>query len=84
MNHKNILDVLGITLATGKVDHILQIHSEKCDKSLETVIFRSTKQDKPWNCIHLYLCQCLEGLTYLHEHEMTHGNVKPSNILVSS
>lgn len=83
MNHKNILDVLGITFATGKEGHILAIYTEKCDESLETVFFQNTKQEKPWNVIHLYLCQCLEGLTYLHENEMTHGNIKPSNILVS-
>ncbi|XP_052095160.1 uncharacterized protein LOC127730684 isoform X2 [Mytilus californianus] len=82
IKHKNILDVLGITLATGKREHILEIYTEKCDKSLETAIFHSTKLAEPWRCIHLYLCQCLEGLTYLHEHGLIHGNVKPSNILM--
>ncbi|XP_063419843.1 uncharacterized protein LOC134705000 [Mytilus trossulus] len=83
IKHEHILDVLGITLATEKNGHILEIYTEKCDKSLETAIFRSTKQAEPWRCIHLYLCQCLEGLTYLHEHGLIHGNVKPSNMLVS-
>ncbi|CAG2201554.1 unnamed protein product [Mytilus edulis] len=46
INHKNILDVLGITFATRKECHILQIHSEKCDKSLETIIFNSTEQEE--------------------------------------
>ncbi|CAC5378025.1 unnamed protein product [Mytilus coruscus] len=79
----SVLNVLGITFA-GKEGHILEIHTEKCDKSLEIVIFHSTKEDEPWKVIHLYLCQCLEGLTYLREHEMMHGSVKPSNILIKN
>ena len=44
------------------------------------------KRDGPLDCDRAveYICQAADGLDYAHQRNMSHGNLKPSNLLVNA
>lgn len=74
--HKYLLKYLGHVYIRNRVF----LASETYNRSLQECLFHSKL---PQNEIRIFR-ECVVGLQFLHDRQIVHGNLKPSNILVSS
>lgn len=71
--HPHIVELFGVNKQQ------CELFLEFCPFTLLTVPKRTLQENK-----HEFLLSCLDGLAYLHEQNVMHGDIKPENILVSS
>ena len=87
LRHPNIVQFLGLVQTKKSVGMVC----EYLPKNLEEVIFGSDSQEQNLDKVDLedsdklfITLGCLQGLAYLHAHNVVHADIKPANILVSS
>lgn len=78
LKHKNIVQYLGTSIENDTFNIFLEFVT---GGSLASVIKKFGQL--PESLVRLYTYQILEGLAYLHEHNILHRDIKGANILVS-
>ena len=77
MNHKNIVKYYGYS----KINNNLNIVLEYCSKGSLLSLLIDFKHFEE-NMIKKYMSQILDGLEYLHFHNIIHRDIKCANILL--
>ncbi|GAU98396.1 hypothetical protein RvY_09550 [Ramazzottius varieornatus] len=80
MDHKNIVNMLDLVVAEK---HMMVVF-EYLDMDLRQYQNNQMKKVKylPFETIRLFLCQMLQGLSYIHSCSVIHRDMKPQNVLV--
>ncbi|KAG4394477.1 hypothetical protein AAZX31_20G041600 [Glycine max] len=78
--HKNVVMLLG--LCTNK-SQLMIVYEQVCNGSLEQYLTRGSFQSLTWKQRLKVAMGTARGLKYLHGNNIIHGNIKPSNILLT-
>ncbi|KAK7306806.1 hypothetical protein VNO77_44765 [Canavalia gladiata] len=78
--HKNVVMLLG--LCTNKSE-LMIVYEQVCNGSLDQYLTRGSFQSLTWNQRLKVAIGTARGLKYLHGNNIIHGNLKPSNILLT-
>ncbi|KAL2322293.1 hypothetical protein Fmac_026672 [Flemingia macrophylla] len=78
--HKNMVTLLGS--CTNK-SQLMIVYEQVCNSSLDQYLTRGSFQSLSWNQRLKVAMGTARGLQYLHGNNIIHGNIKPSNILLT-
>ncbi|XP_029128199.1 uncharacterized protein LOC114916182 [Cajanus cajan] len=78
--HKNMVTLLGSCTENSQ---LLIVYEQVCNGSLDQYLTRGSFQSLTWNQRLKVAMGTARGLKYLHENNIMHGNIKPSNILLT-
>ncbi|RDX86985.1 Proline-rich receptor-like protein kinase PERK3, partial [Mucuna pruriens] len=78
--HKNVVMLLGLCTNTSQ---LMIVYEQVCNGSLDQYLTRGSFQSLTWKQRLKVAMGTARGLTYLHGNNMIHGNIKPSNILLT-
>ncbi|KAH7338205.1 kinase-like domain-containing protein [Rhizoctonia solani] len=73
--HRNIMELIGVALYN---DRIAMVSPWMANSNLSVFLSRHPRVDRYSMCV-----QIADGVTYLHEHGVVHGDIKCINIMVS-
>ncbi|ESW18182.1 hypothetical protein PHAVU_006G019900 [Phaseolus vulgaris] len=79
-SHKNVVMLLG--LCTNK-SQLMVVFEKVCNGSLDQYLTRGSFQLLTWKQRLKVIMGTARGLKYLHGKDIIHGNIKPSNILLT-
>ena len=77
LRHPNIVDLVDV----ATVDERLCVVTRDCGQDLSKLM-RARKGAPPYPGIGLLVRQLLDGMSYVHLHDVVHSDLKPANIVV--
>ncbi|KAL1358066.1 hypothetical protein AAHE18_04G008000 [Arachis hypogaea] len=80
VRHKNVVMLLGLTT---EASFLLTVSEYACNGSLDMYLSKESSRSLTWRERKKVAIGLARGLKYLHENSIIHGNVKPSNILLT-
>ncbi|KAF5349961.1 hypothetical protein D9756_009117 [Leucocoprinus leucothites] len=78
LNHKNILPLIGVAKDLGKLGFPVLISPWCSNNTITYYLLAHPEADKSQLILGV-----VDGLEYLHQQDVIHGDLKPSNILIS-
>lgn len=81
LSHKNVVKLYNVLYNDEKQKMYLIIEFALC--SLQEHLDSAPGKKYPVWQAHLYFCQLIEGLEYLHDHRVIHKDIKPGNLLLT-
>ncbi|TKY46606.1 Proline-rich receptor protein kinase PERK3 [Spatholobus suberectus] len=78
--HKNVVMLLGLCTNKSK---LMIVYERVCNGSLDQYLTRGSFQSLTWKQRLKVAMGTARGLQYLHGNNIIHGNIKPSNILLT-
>ncbi|KAF7833626.1 Proline-rich receptor-like protein kinase PERK2 [Senna tora] len=80
VRHENVIMVLGSCIEETK---LLVVYENACNGSLDHYLSGESGRSLTWRERVKIAISASRGLKYLHENSIIHGNIKPSNILLT-
>ena len=81
LNHKNVVKLFNVLYNDEKQKMYLIIEYALC--SLQEMLDSAPDKKYPIWQAHLYFCQIIDGLEYLHSQYIIHKDIKPGNLLLT-
>ena len=82
LQHRNVLRVYEMMRQETEWQLILAVVTEYCAGTLEELRLSLPDHRIPLNNCHFYFRQLVEGIEFLHSRGVSHGDLKPDNLLI--